>query len=82
MIKSLTIFMLTIILAQEVAGKGLHGRNSNLPTAADVEADAVVEEREEYFEEEYPTRRKVRRKRGNQVWENLGGRNNWKLFDR
>ena len=61
MIKSLTISMLAIILAKEVAGKGRYRKNS---TVSDVEADAVVEEPGEYFEEEYPTRRKVRRRRG------------------
>ena len=54
--------MLAIILAKEVAGKGRYRKNS---TVSDVEADAVVEEPGEYFEEEYPTRRKVRRRRGN-----------------
>ena len=72
MIKSLTIFVLAIILAQEVAGKGHYYRgNSNLPAASDVEddahveADAVVGDPGEYFEEEYSPRRKVRKRRGN-----------------
>ena len=62
MIKSPSIFLLTLILAQEVAGKGQSWRNSNLQTSSDVEADGVVEDPREYFEEEYPIARKVRRR--------------------
>ena len=56
-----------IIIVQDAVGKDKNRRSSALPAGSDyseVEADAVADEPEEYFEEEPPTRRKARRNRG------------------